>query len=64
MDETVANIARRLDIPSRVRAGVGRRSAWMYQRLRHPLELTAAAAAIGVLSGILVPHRRKKAKQK
>jgi Protein of unknown function (DUF3618) len=63
MDDTVASIAHRLDIPSRVRAGVGRRAAWMYKRMRRPLELAAAAAAIGVLSGIVIPHRGRKEKQ-
>jgi hypothetical protein len=62
MDDTVASIGYKLDIPSRVRAGVGRRAAWMYKRLRRPLELTAAAVAIGVVGGIVLPHRSKKGK--
>jgi hypothetical protein len=64
MDDTVASIGHRLDIPSRVRDGVGRRAAWMYKRLGRPLELTAVAVAIGLLSGIVMPHRSRKAKPK
>jgi hypothetical protein len=64
MDDTVASLGQRLDIPSRVRAGVGRRATWIYKRLRRPLELTAAAVTIGIVSGIIMPHRGKKAKEK
>jgi hypothetical protein len=63
MDDTVANIQHRLDIPTRLRAGVGRRAAWVYKRLRRPLELTAAAVAIGVMGGIVMPHRGKRRKR-
>jgi hypothetical protein len=64
MDDTVASIEHKLDIPARVRSGVSRRAAWFYKRLRRPLELAVAAVAIGFVSGIVMPHRSKRAKQK
>jgi hypothetical protein len=64
MEDILASIEHRFDIPSRVRAGVGRRAARVFKRLRRPLELTVAAVAIGFVSGIFMPHRRKRAKEK